>query len=303
MLRGSLLAAVLLALAIGASASNAAFHGRNGRIAFVHDGRIYTMTAHGTERHQLTRRPKVGGVSPSYSPNGRTIAFISGRKQSDLWTMHSDGTHQRRLTYTAHLDEGQPAWSPDGKKIVFGMWRPTSGDEEIGIGIWIVRSDGRGRRRLTSGRDGSPSWSPDGRQIAFSRYAPEADTESIFVVAAGGGVPTDLSTEPGVSDYQPDWSPDGRRIVFASDPDTFRSNLWVMNADGSERRLVTNTDDVFVYAPVWSPDGRWIAYEGDDQHGDQIYVSRPDGSKLRVLPHACDGCSLNLTEPSWQPLP
>jgi hypothetical protein len=52
MLRGSLLAAVLLALAIGASASNAAFHGRNGRIAFVHDGRIYTMTAHGTERQE-----------------------------------------------------------------------------------------------------------------------------------------------------------------------------------------------------------------------------------------------------------
>jgi Tol biopolymer transport system component len=80
----------------------------------------------------------------------------------------------------------------------------------------------------------------------------------------------------------------------------FRSNLWMMNADGSNRRLVTDTGDVDVYGPVWSPDGRWIAYEGDDQHSHRIYVSRPDDSRLRAIPHGCEECSLDLNEPSWQ---
>lgn len=308
MLRGSLLAAVLLALAIGASVSNAAFHGHNGRIVFAQHGetsgdvRIYSMTVDATKRRLLARGGTGTGM-PAYSRNGRKIVFVRCSKRCDLWTMRSDGTHQRRLTHTAHLDEEEPGWSPDGKEIVFQVLRPTSDGDYAGLGIWIVGSDGRGRRQLTTD-GGFPSWSPNGSEIAFSGYDPDRKTGGIFVVSSSGGTPTDLSTRAGSggSDYEPDWSPDGSRIVFASDPDTFRSDLWLMDADGSHARLVTASDNFDVYEPVWSPDGRWIAYEGDDQHSDQIYVSRPDGSRLRGIPHACQ-CSRYNEDPSWQPLP
>jgi dipeptidyl aminopeptidase/acylaminoacyl peptidase len=173
-----------------------------------------------------------------------------------------------------------------------------------------VGANGRGRRRLTNGADSNPSWSPDGTEIAFDRYDDPTQTFNIFVVPAGGGTPTDLSGgfhPGGISDLQPDWSPDGSRILFTSDrPDTFRSDLWTMNPDGSNVRQVTNTQDLDEHDATWSPDGRWIAYTAEGKGGAdsyQLYVSRPDGSSRHILTHSCGTCAIINDEPTWQPLP
>ena len=308
MLRSSVLVVVLLAVVTGfaMSDSSAASPGRNGRIAFEHFGeagppQIYTMTARGTERRLLTPGGTGSGLSPSYSPSGRRIVFVRYRKQRDLWTMRFEGSDQRPLGRTRRIDETDPSWSPGGKEIVFAVTRPASLE-----GIWTIGSNGRGRRRLTSGADSSPSWSPDGSEIAFDRYDDYTQTYNIFVVPAGGGAPTSLSTGPGVSDLKPDWSPDGSRILYVSDrPDTFQLDLWTMNPDGSDVRQVTDTPDRDEHDAVWSPDGRWIVYVGESSsHGSssyQLYVSRPDGSNLRKLTHACRYCAIINDEPSWQP--
>jgi TolB protein len=169
-----------------------------------------------------------------YSPDGKRIVFVRayqhfhhGYKQSDLWTMRADGTHKARLTSTPGVFEFQPAWSPDGKQVVFAVDRQ---------GIWVMGLEGLGRRQLAAGDDSSPSWSPDGSTIAFARDS------SIRVVPVAGGTPTNLSTDPGVFDYEPIWSPDGTKILFSSeDPDTLALDLWVMNTDGSNRVRITNT--------------------------------------------------------------
>ena len=305
MLRGSLLAAALLTLLGLGSATG---HARNGRIAFEHigesgPGQIYSMTASGTGRRLLTPGREASGRSPAYSPNGRRIVFVSSFKQSDLWLMRSDGSHKQRLTRTAGIDETDPAWSPDGKEIVFAVTRPAAQQ-----GIWIVEADGTQRRQLTTGADADPSWSPDGSEIAFDRRDAATQIFNIFVVPAAGGTPTDLSTDPGVSDLQPDWSPDGSRILFSSDrPDTFQLDLWTMNPYGSDVHRVTNTPGRDEHDPAWSPDGRWIAYVGESSsHGAssyQLYVSRVNGSGRRIITHACGECAIINDEPSWQPLP
>jgi len=292
--------------------ANAAFPGRDGRIAFFHVGeaggaQIYSMTAIGTRRHLLTPNRRVSSLSPAYSPNGREIVFARSFKQSDLWLMRSEGSHPRPLTRTANVREFAPGWSPDGKQIVFAVTHPVSL-----AGIWVIDADSQNRRQLTNGDDTHPSWSPDGSQIAFERYDASTQIYTILVVPTAGGAPTPLSDNaPGFSDLQPDWSPDGSRIIFASDrtdqPEPFELDLWVMNADGSGVRQITNTLTRDEHDPVWSPNGRRIAYIGESAiHGSssyQLYVSRPDGSKRRIITHACGSCAIINDDPGWQPLP
>jgi Tol biopolymer transport system component len=309
MLRGLLLlGATLLFVGLGGASS----HVRNGRIAFEHITKsnhteIYSMTAHGTNRHLLTPTRWAAGRSPGYSPRGRRIVYVSGYNPSDLWTMHSDGSHRRPLTHTTQIDETGPDWSPDGKEIAFAA------TGRGGAGIFVIGIDGRDRRQLTNGGDTDPSWSPDGSEIAFDRYDAATQTFGIWVVPAGGGTPRDLSSDPGISDLEPDWSPDGTRILFASDrPDTSQLDLWTMNAAGGDLRRVTSTPARYERGPVWSPDGRWIVYAAEGSsaggwrytlYGSQLYVSRADGSGRRKITHACGGCMIANYQPSWQPLP
>jgi TolB protein len=112
---------------------------------------------------------------------------------------------------------------------------------------------------LTAVRDGYPDISPDGRSILF--HSNRSGRQAIWIMAADGSNlrvlfdRPDMGTNPGT----PDWSPDGRRIVFAMTPagatDENESEVYVMAADGSQVRRITDTpgDDSH---PRWSRDGR-----------------------------------------------
>ncbi len=92
--------------------------------------------------------------------------------------------------------------------------------------------------------------SPDGRTIVFDLLG------DIYAMPISGGEARPL-TRGGAWDFQPRFSPDGRRIAFVSDAGG-GENVWVMNADGSDRRQVTKEDFRLLGNPVWSPDGRFI---------------------------------------------
>jgi Tol biopolymer transport system component len=119
----------------------------------------------------------------------------------------------------------------------------------------------------------------DGR-VAF--VSTEAGNPDIFTIKPDGtGKSPNLTASSAFPDLQPAWSPGGRRIVFTSLRDGDRE-IYVMNADGSHQRRLTNNpardDD-----PSWSPNGRQILFASDRDGDAEIYVMDADGSRVRQL--------------------
>jgi TolB protein len=131
---------------------------------------IYVMEADGEEPTLLTRGPEFDDVipaSPTFSPNGKLIAFLGLRKGAAthlVWVMNADGSDAAPLENRARtgLDGSAPAWSPDGRRIAY------AGESERCCGIHVMNADGSGQTPLIpltakTMNDSSPDWSPASR--------------------------------------------------------------------------------------------------------------------------------------------
>jgi TolB protein len=137
-------------------------------------------------------------TSPSWSPNGQEIVFVSDRSGKPmLYIMDRDGSNTRRITYE-YAYCGSPAWSPKGDRIAFSAM-----DDGNNFNIYTIAPDGSDPVRLTSGGSNeSPTWSPDGRFLAFS--STRSGTAEIYVMRATGGDLRRLTWSGGNS--TPSWS-------------------------------------------------------------------------------------------------
>lgn len=175
----------------------------------------------------------------------------------EIYTANHNGGELRRLTnWNAYTAEGTLA--PDGSRIVFTSTK--DGDLEI----YTMRPDGSDVRRLTTtpGYDGGAFFSPDGSQIVYRAQHP-ADSTSL-------------------AEYR---ALLGQGLVRPS-----RMEIWVMNADGSNQRQVTNLGGAN-FAPYFTPDGRRIIFASNHTNPRgrdfDLYLIGVDGSGLeRVTTHA-----------------
>lgn len=124
---------------------------------------IYVANYDGSDLTKLTY--SLGqNASPSWSPDGKKIAFDSDRGgDSEIYVMDKDGTHVEQLTDNDNFD-GNPKWSPDGKLISFESDRD-GGDWDI----YVMNADGSDQHAITSNSssDYTQSWSPDGKWIVY----------------------------------------------------------------------------------------------------------------------------------------
>jgi TolB protein len=157
----------------------------------------------------------------------------------------------------------------------------------------LFDADGRNPRVLLTERSIllAPAWRPDGREILLTSYRAGRPELWAFRLADRdfrrvGQVPNAMG---GV------YSPDGTRIAFAA-TEGGNSDVWVMNADGSGARRITN-DPALDLSPSWSPDGRRIAFVSDRAGTPQIYLMNADGSGVRRLTFQGN---YNQT-PQWSP--
>ncbi len=124
---------------------------------------IYTINVNGGGVKQLTFTDGIN-TSPTFSPNGNRIAFVSNRGGSpQIYVMKTDGRDKRRLTFNEGFYNTSPAWSPDGKKIAFSSF--INGALEI----CIMNADGSDERQVTDTPYSSqhPAWTRDSRIITF----------------------------------------------------------------------------------------------------------------------------------------
>ena len=252
---------------------------------------VYVMNPDGSGKRALL---KPGDEGPSWSPDGRKLAFNRRQKGSHgIYVMNADGSGERRLTATSSGGVLAGAWSPDGRKIAFMAQNRQ---------IYVVNADGTGQRRLTRPSTfyySAPAWSPDGRKIAYASV--RAGNSEVFVMNADGSANRRLTPQP-AGGHSPAWSPDGRKITFLSGRDG-NNEIYVMNADGSGQRNLTRyrgSDDY----PTWSPDGRKIAFVTTRAGNWEVYVMNPDGSGKRNLtrnPGNDDPPGYGANDADWSP--
>jgi Tol biopolymer transport system component len=272
---------------------------RNGPIAYVANGEVWTIEADGSAASRIPFDVPGGVGGLSWSPDGVRIAIdvtyypAEGAPKGgfqDIFVANADGSGAVQLTY----DRGDrlPAWSPDGSRIAY-----TYQDADGGSQIFVMNANGSDAVQLTTGQAFSlrSSWSPDGSRIAFESILDR--NSDVYVMNADGGDVTRLTSDP-AHDSSPVWSPDGTRIAFTSDRDP--SGIYVMNADGTDVSLLEPDDDVANLGIAWSPDGNLLAFSSSRGPGfaRAIYtLNLTSGAVTQITDRG------PLWGPAWRPIP
>jgi len=198
-----------------------------------------------------------------FSPDGKSLIFQAVQKGQDQYQMYVMDLEVQRpqLVSTGRGACSCGYFRPDGKKIIFAS---SHSDPYLDDPDYVLAVPGYKR----SG--GSYSW-------AFTPYM------NIYEANPDGTELTPLTTGPSYN-AECAYSPDGKEIVFASNRDG-NMNLYIMNADGSHLRQVTETVDCYNGGPFFSPSGKQIIFRADRemQHVLQLYVIDADGTNECVL--------------------
>ena len=168
----------------------------------------------------------------------------------EIYTLHADGSGLARLTDDPASDDS-PAISPDGKRIVFLTARhdPEPKFPNFKYELYVMDIDGGNLQRLTTtdAAEDHPAWSPDGSRIIFDADYDGDGFYEIYTIHLDGSSLTRL-TSNAANDQFADWSPDGTQIAFSS----YRNGNWdiyVMNADGSDQRPLTDSPKWELFPP------------------------------------------------------
>lgn len=240
---------------------------------------LYAIASGGGTPVKLTHTSTVSDVMPSWSPDGKRVAFVrygSGGAIDGIWTMKTTGGDLKAVPGTEGASD--PAWSPDGKRIAYA--KPVGTQREI----YVADIDGVPATRLThtTADDLHPTWSPDGKYLAFNR-ADAAGHSRLMRIRLSTLAQTAI-TGSGSHDWTPDWS-HSNRIAFSRVDSSGFARLYVVRPDGTGLHSIT-ADHLNDKYPSWSPDGRHLVFTrggGDDADPEHLYLVRADGTGLTQL--------------------
>jgi Tol biopolymer transport system component len=245
---------------------------------------LYLLAVETGEKRRLTFPPgkTLGDSSPSFSPDGKTLAFtrIVDGEVSDLYLLTiSEGVkpqgEPKRLTFSSGATFN-PVWTPSGQEIVFSKYD----------GSWRIATSGSSPpQRLASVGEEGPvlDISRQGNRLVYARSIDDSNIWRLELPGPKGKIslPAAFISSTWNDDF-PQFSTDGRKIAFRSNR-SGSQELWVCDSDGSNIMKLTSLGGPDLDSPRWSPDGERIAFDSQAHGNWDVYIVNANGGKAQRL--------------------
>lgn len=230
-------------------------------------------------------------ISPSWSPDGTRIAYVSFESRKPVVYVHTLATGQRTAVANFRGSNSAPAWSPDGRTLAVALTRDGLSQ------IYLIDADGGGSpRRLTSspGIDTEPTFAPDGRSLYFT--SDRGGSAQIYRMPLDGGPATRITFGSSYN-VSPRVSPDGRLLAYVTRREG-RFLVVVRDLAGTGPETVlseTGREE----SPSFAPNSRWVMFATHTGAHDSLVAVTVDGRVRQRLTSAAG----DIREPTWGPFP
>jgi TolB protein len=240
------------------------------------------------ENQRLVLQSRFPLMSPSWSPDGQWLAYVSFEtKRSAIYVQLVRTGERRQVSARAGIN-GAPAWSPDGHKLALTLGG-TSGNPDV----YVLDLSSQNLIRLTDDPaiDTEPSWAPDGKSIYFT--SDRAGSPQIYRVGVQAGEHPKRITFTGNYNARPRISPDGSLLAMVTLDGGYRIAVQDLKS-GSVRVLSHGKLDE---SPSFAPNGATLMYSERGSQGGALATVSVDGlTGLRLKAQQGE-----VQEPAWGP--
>lgn len=226
-------------------------------------------------------------MSPAWSPDGRSLAYVSFEQGRAMVYVQSLVSPKRTLIADMPGSNSAPAWSPDGKELAVVL------THEGNSQLYLVRADGTELRRIgfNDTIDTEPYFSPDGHFLLFT--SDRGGSAQIYRMPVSGGAAERLTFE-GSNNFSPRYSPDGKSFVF-----THYSGgvFYIATQDFETKQIQILTSGGWEKKPSFAPNGKLVLFATEvNGRGILATVSSDGRVKQKMSPQQGD-----IREPTWGP--